>query len=225
MEAELVVAVLATCRLYNPVLADWMTMVPIFINGLWPAVDNNPDIGSTVGIFELDRGPDDKILLVRADIAGVVRGDLPDRYVGSILRLVIRKTGFVPISVQEKIQPYGLVYTVRLVKTPFVDKKVLETKVGDLAAWDEFDCEQNYTEAKAQGQEFVREFRFKDRLARVVVTGISIAAIAVGLYVDPIAAAVFGVGAFVLTNRLAPYALGIRKRPFSLQGWRKRNRA
>ena len=186
-------------------MAISMSKINVFINGLYPGYGTleNSDPGSTVLLFT-GENPEINILLKgKADSNGILEGEIPVKYLYSKIMLRIRKSGFIPIENEIEVKPYGVFFTPKLV----LDGVYIDDNGVELS----WNSDQIYAESSDILKDKIKNFRYKNTFEKILFYLISISLTAVGFVVNPILGVFIAIVAFVFSELVTPYAIGLKK--------------
>ena len=180
------------------------TTIPVYLAGMWPSQQGNPDSGTSVALLEKEGGQ--IIIKGYSDTDGEFRGRIPATWVGKTVHVVIREPSFKydyfnPITVER----YGLFLAIRQDKdTVYSGSKGARSIDPD--GWEVWDATQEHINATQKVNKAVRRAKIAWPLRPL---GLVLAVIigVLGFFAHPAVGLVAGVFSFIAIEALAQYLL------------------
>ena len=174
--------------------------VPVFLTGLWPSLSGNPESGTRVAL--LDKKGGEILLQGFSDESGYFQGELPNRWVGKQVYLVVREPGFKydyfnPVMVER----WGLFLAIWQEKD-LVYNGTKGAKSLDQDRWANWNPAQEHLKASKVIASAVRQAKIAWPLREF---GLAVAVVSsiLGLVVSPIVGFMIGIVTFFAMEALA----------------------
>jgi len=182
--------------------------IPIYINGLLPITrdkrDNDDTGGSRIYVLITKQGMNDIEHIATADNNGECGFLIPEKYIEGDIRVHIRHLWYKGIQFDSKIKDYGFFYTAKIEHD--------YTFWSDSPSSDpEWNTEDEYIKAQSVKNQKLRDFRFKNRNAKVLYYLIVAISIVIGLVIPSGVGVVIALIIVIALEWISPYSLGLKR--------------